>query len=120
MTDITAPGGAERSEPEESTVAETALEQARGPMDWFHRWVPAHVTTQVILINFIGLLVFVSGILYFNQSRQGLIDARVQSLMTQAQIMASAVASSATIDTDQILFDPERLLEQQAPETGTD
>jgi two-component system sensor histidine kinase ChvG len=53
----------------------------------------------------------VSGILYLNQFRQGLIDARVQSLLTQGQIIAAALASAASMDTDSIVLDPDRLME---------
>ena len=50
------------------------------------------------------------GFLYLNQFREGLIDARIQSLETQSEIIASAIASSATVDTDAITVDPEKLL----------
>ena len=49
------------------------------------------------------------GILYFNQFRQGLIDARVQSLTTQAHIISAAIAGSATVDTGSIVIDPDLL-----------
>ncbi|MGL4490377.1 MAG: stimulus-sensing domain-containing protein, partial [Rhizobiaceae bacterium] len=55
--------------------------------------------------------------LYLNQFREGLIDARVESLMTQGQIIAGAIASSATIDTNSLNIDPEKLLELQAGES---
>jgi two-component system sensor histidine kinase ChvG len=51
----------------------------------------------------------VTGILYSNQFRQGLIDARVMSLTTQAQIIAAAIAGSATVDTGSIVIDPDSL-----------
>jgi two-component system sensor histidine kinase ChvG len=35
---------------------------------------------------------------YLNQFRQGLIEARVQSLLTQGDIIAGAIAASATVD----------------------
>ena len=54
------------------------------------------------------------GFLYLNQFREGLIDARVQSLQTQGEIIAAAIAASATVDTDAITIDPEKLL-QLAP-----
>ena len=59
----------------------------------------------------------VVGILYLNQFRAGLIDARVQSLLTQGEIIAGAIAASATVETDAITIDPERLLELQAGES---
>ncbi len=84
---------------------------------WLHKLAPARLTSRIILINFVGLVILVGGILYSNQSRQSLIDARVQSLMTQGHIMAAAIASAASIDTDQIVIDPDRLLELQLRET---
>jgi two-component system sensor histidine kinase ChvG len=76
-----------------------------------HDLAPAHLTSRIILFNFVGLVILVAGILYFSQSRESLISARVQSLMTQGHIMAAAIASSATVDTGQIVIDPDRLLE---------
>lgn len=92
---------------------------------WLQKLAPARLTSRIILINFVGLVILVVGILYSNQSRQSLIDARVQSLMTQSHIMAAAIASSASVDTDQIVIDPDRLLElqlreQPAPEAAGD
>ena len=89
---------------------------AGGPLSWLHRLAPARLTSRIILINFVGLAILVGGILYFNQSRESLIDARVESLTTQGRIMAAAVASSASIDTGRIVIDPDKLLEQQLGE----
>jgi two-component system, OmpR family, sensor histidine kinase ChvG len=83
---------------------------------WLQRLAPARLTSRIILINFVGLVILVGGILYSNQSRQSLIDARVQSLMTQSHIMAAAIASAASVNTDQIVIDPERLLEMHLRE----
>ena len=104
----------ERGEVEDAAAASDATElQPSGPFRWLHRLAPTRLTSRIIIINFAGLIILVGGILYFNQSRQSLIDARVQSLMTQARIMSAAVAAAATIDTDQIIVDPEKLLELQ-------
>lgn len=75
---------------------------------------PSSLTTRIILLNIAGLIILVSGILYFNQFRQGLIDARVQSLMTQGHIIAGAIAASATVDTGSVVIDPDRFLDLQA------
>jgi two-component system, OmpR family, sensor histidine kinase ChvG len=83
---------------------------------WLQKLAPARLTSRIILINFVGLVILVGGILYSNQSRQSLIDARVQSLMTQSHIMAAAIASAASVNTDQIVIDPERLLEMHLRE----
>jgi two-component system sensor histidine kinase ChvG len=69
------------------------------------------LTRRIIFLNVAGLLALVIGILYLSQFRAGLIDARVQSLLVQGEIMAGAIAASATVDSDAITMDPERLLE---------
>ena len=76
-----------------------------------HRLAPARLTSRIVLLNLAGLIILVTGILYFNQFRQGLIDARVQSLTAQAQIIAAAVAGSATVDTGSIVIDPDALID---------
>jgi two-component system sensor histidine kinase ChvG len=75
------------------------------------------LTRRILFLNLAGLAVLVSGILYLNTFRDGLIDARVESLMTQGEIIAGAIAASATVETDSISIDPEKLLELQAGES---
>lgn len=72
------------------------------------------LTRRIVVLNLAGLLVLVVGILYLNQWRAGLIDARVQSLRVQGEIIAAAIAASATVDSDIISINPDRLLELQA------
>lgn len=72
------------------------------------------LTRRILILNLAALGVLVVGILYMNQFRDGLIDARVESLMTQGEIIAGAIASSATVETDSISIDPQKLLELQA------
>ncbi|MDH6231316.1 two-component system sensor histidine kinase ChvG [Mesorhizobium soli] len=75
------------------------------------------LTRRILFLNLAGLAVLVAGILYLNTFRDGLIDARVESLMTQGEIIAGAIAGSATVETDSISIDPEKLLELQAGES---
>ena len=75
------------------------------------------LTRRIIFLNVTGLLALVIGVLYLSQFRAGLIDARIQSLLVQGEIIAGAVAASATVETDTITIDPERLLELQAGES---
>ena len=102
------PENPDRAEADEAEAAEreTAPRQGLVRSLWPHR-----LTSRIVLLNLLGLIVLVAGILYFNQFRQGLIDARVQSLTTQAQIIAAAVAGSATVDTGSIVIDPDSLAE---------
>jgi two-component system sensor histidine kinase ChvG len=75
------------------------------------------LTRRIVFLNLAGLVALVTGVLYLSQFRAGLIDARVQSLLTQSEIIAGAIAASATVETDSITIDPERLLELQAGES---
>jgi two-component system sensor histidine kinase ChvG len=68
------------------------------------------LTRRIVVLNLGGLVALLWGFLYLNQFRESLIDARVQSLQTQGEIIAAAVAASATVDTDAITIDPEKLL----------
>ncbi|UVC08504.1 sensor histidine kinase [Rhizobium sp. TH2] len=77
------------------------------------------LTRQILFFNLVALVVLVGGIMYLNQFREGLIDAKVESLLTQGEIIASAVSASASIDTNSITIDPEKLLELQAGQSIT-
>jgi two-component system sensor histidine kinase ChvG len=72
------------------------------------------LSRRILVLNLAGLAALVSGILYLNQFRAGLIDARVESLLTQGEIMAGAIAASASAVSNSITIDPERLLQMQA------
>ena len=75
------------------------------------------LTRRIVFLNLAGLVALLTGVLYLSQFRAGLIDARVQSLLTQSEIIAGAIAASATVETDSLTIDPERLLELQAGES---
>ncbi|MGL4239718.1 MAG: stimulus-sensing domain-containing protein, partial [Beijerinckiaceae bacterium] len=55
-----------------------------------------------------------------NQTRVSVIDSRVQSLQVQGEIIAAAIAGSATVDSEAITIDPERLLNLQSGELPAD
>jgi two-component system sensor histidine kinase ChvG len=71
------------------------------------------LTRRIVVLNLAALVVLVSGTLYLNQFRAGLTDARVESLQTQGEIIAAAIAASATVDTNSITIDPDQLLNLQ-------
>lgn len=75
------------------------------------------LTRRIVFLNLTGLIALLAGVLYLSQFRAGLIDARVQSLLVQSEIIAGAIAASATVETDSITIDPDRLLELQAGES---
>lgn len=62
------------------------------------------LTRQILIVNVVGLGLFAGGALYLNQFRTGLIETRIESLTTQAEIIASAIAftSARSLDVDRI------------------
>jgi len=106
---------------EESPVSQVARPKGRGLRERtrpLRRTLAApfssSLTRRIVFLNLGGLLLMLLGFLYLNQFREGLIAARMQSLKTQSEIIAAAVAASATVETDAIRLDPEKLL-QLAP-----
>jgi two-component system sensor histidine kinase ChvG len=84
---------------------------------FFGRYIFTSLTQRIIFLNMAALFILLSGILFLNQFRDSLIEARVESLLTQGEIISGAIAAQATVDTDSITIDPERLLELQAGES---
>ncbi len=76
------------------------------------------VTRRIVSLNVAGLLALSIGIIFLSQFRAGLIDARIQSLLVQGEIIAGAIAASATVETDSsITIDPDKLLELRPGES---
>src|SRR3569833_2799588 len=94
-----------------SGVAAEARKGFTGVSKFLGSTVFGSLTRRIVVLNLVALAVLVTGILYLNQWRAGLIDARVQSLRVQGEIIAAAIAASATVDSDVIQVDPDRLLQ---------
>jgi len=75
------------------------------------------LTRRIVSLNIAGLLALVASVLYLSQFRAGLIDARAQSLLVQAEIIAGAIAASATVQTNSLTIDPEKLADLKAGDT---
>jgi two-component system sensor histidine kinase ChvG len=91
-----------------TTPAAAGARQRRRP----RRLGFSSLTRRIVVLNLAGLVALVSGILYLNQFRAGLIDARIASLTIQGEIMAGAIAASATAtsDSDSLWVDPDKLM----------
>ncbi|MGL4241344.1 MAG: sensor N-terminal transmembrane domain-containing protein, partial [Beijerinckiaceae bacterium] len=77
------------------------------------RWIAplgSSLVRRILLVTLGGLLALLLGFLWLNQTRVSVIDSRVQSLQVQGEIIAAAIAGSATVDSEAITIDPERLL----------
>jgi two-component system sensor histidine kinase ChvG len=111
---------AARQEAGESAPAKLAPSRSRKRQRWLRSLRSvffSSLTKRIVFLNLAALAVLLSGILYLNQFRGGLIDARVESLLIQGRIIAGAIAASASVQTDSITIDPEKLLEMQTGES---
>jgi two-component system sensor histidine kinase ChvG len=119
--EIIAPSDAERSG-EEKPARHWPFQRVRGfgrsAWHFLIRISFSSLTRRIVILNLAGLVTLVTGVLYLSQFRAGLIDARVQSLLVQSEIIAGAIAASATADNDSITIDPDRLLQLQAGESS--
>lgn len=116
----------------QSELDDTAAENGgrAGRRGWVHPFtlirrifgnaVFSSLTRRILFFNLVALVVMLAGILYLNQFREGLVDARVESLLTQGEIIAGAISASASVDpANAIVIDPEKLLELQAGQSIT-
>ncbi len=109
---------AERPAGEEAAHAKPGgLQRLRDYWHYFIGQGSSSLTRRIVLLNVASLFALFIGILYLSQSRAFFIEARIRSLQVQAEIIAGAIAASATIETDSITIDPDRLLELQLGET---
>ena len=107
------------------SVVRISRDRMRSAVGWLVEHLPfrngfSSLTRRIVVLNLIGLAILVSGILYLNQFRAGLIDAKVQSLATQGEIIARAIAASAGVDTNEVQLDPEKLLETEHTQDSDD
>lgn len=83
----------------------------------FRRALFSSLSRRILILNMTALAVLLATILYVNQFREGLTDAKIESLLTQGRIIAGAIAGSATASPDAITIDPGKLLELRAGES---
>src|SRR5499427_3968176 len=107
------------------SVLRIVRNRVRSTAGWLVEHLPfrngfSSLTRRIVVLNLIGLAILVSGILYLNQFRAGLIDAKVQSLLTQGEIIARAIAASAGVDTNEVQLDPDKLLETEHSQASDD
>jgi len=100
-------------------VAGQLLRPLRKGLGGLGRAATSSLTRRIVILNLAALVALVGGILYLNTFRAGLIDTRVESLLTQGQIIAAAIAAQASADTGAISVDPDKLLEMQAGQSGS-
>ena len=63
------------------------------------------LTQRIVAINLVGLAVLVAGVLFLNQLRTELVQVRVNSLVTQGTIVATAIAELAAVSPEATRYD---------------
>ncbi|HEY8003122.1 MAG TPA: sensor N-terminal transmembrane domain-containing protein, partial [Phenylobacterium sp.] len=81
--------------------------KAQGARPPKRRWLPGTRLGQLIIaLNVLGLAVLIAGALVLNELRQGLVNARVDSLTTQGELMAAIIDQAATVGDPEPAMDP--------------
>jgi two-component system sensor histidine kinase ChvG len=62
---------------------------------WARLSLSSSIRRRIVVINGLGLVMLVGGVLYLNQFREGLLDLRAEALRTHGEIIAIAVAENA-------------------------
>jgi two-component system sensor histidine kinase ChvG len=75
------------------------------------RLIASSLLRRIFVSNLLGLVILIGGIFYLGQHNVWLIDAKRESLRTQGEIIAAAIAANAAIDTERIVLDPDKLPE---------
>ncbi len=60
-------------------------------------WTPGSLGRLIVSLNLVALAILVGGALLLNELRQGLVQARIDSLRTQGELIANVIDASATI-----------------------
>lgn len=67
------------------------------------------LSRRIFTANFVGLIILLSGFGLLTFQHTWLIDAKAESLRTQARMIAVAVASNAKMETETMVIDPDRM-----------
>lgn len=79
------------------------------------RFFSKSLLRRILATNLIGLGIIIGGIHYMGQYHAWLIDAKRESLKIQGEIIATAIAANATVETDRVVVDADKLAEAQRP-----
>ena len=70
------------------------------------RWLPgSRLGRLIIVLNLFGLAILISGALVLNELRRGLVNARIDSLTTQGELIATIIDQAATVGEPEPMMD---------------
>jgi len=71
------------------------------------RWLPgSRLGRLIVVLNVLGLAILITGALVLNELRRGLVNARIDSLTTQGELMATIIDQAATEGEPEPSMDP--------------
>src|SRR5215211_5662162 len=90
-----------------ASVTDTAKPERRPPRPSRFRWLPgSRLGRLIIALNLLGLAILIAGALILNELRRGLVNARIDSLTTQGELMATIIDQAATVGEPAPAMDP--------------
>lgn len=87
------------------------LEAWLAPLERLTRLFTSTLRRRILMANFVGLAILLTGFSVLTFQHTWLIDAKAESLRAQARMFAVALASNAKLETDTMVIDPDRLAE---------
>lgn len=73
----------------------------------WRRWLPSsRIGRLIIVLNMLGLAILIVGALVLNELRRGLVNARIDSLTTQGELIATIIDQAATVGEPAPALDP--------------
>jgi two-component system sensor histidine kinase ChvG len=91
-----------------ASVTATAKPEPARPRRTGWRLPGSRLGRLIIALNLLGLAVLIAGALVLNELRRGLIDAKRDSLVTQAEVIVNVLEQAATRGEPEPALDPER------------
>lgn len=76
-----------------------------------YRWCTKTIGRRIMVANLAGFVILVVGLMWISLSNRWMVDAKVDSLTTQARMIAVAIAANAKVDTGGFTIDSTRLPE---------
>jgi len=88
-----------------ASATDTAKAEPRRPSRF---WPGSRLGSLIVALNILGLAILVSGALILNELRRGLIQARMDDLTTQGELIANVLARAATYGTPEPVLDVDK------------